>query len=70
MASNLYLVKVLSIREETGLEAETITCKRLEVVQEVGCWLSKFTFNMFPNHQPFNTVAVGDKLFLRVSDLI
>ena len=69
MASNVYLVKVLSIEErETRSDTEEISkYKRLEVVQEVGWWLNKFTFNMFPNHHPYNTVAVGDKLFLRVS---
>ena len=69
MASNVYLVKVLDIEErETFSDSEEISkYKRIEVMQEVGWWMNKFHFNMFPNHKPYETVAVGDKLFLRVS---
>ena len=69
MSSNCYLVKVLSIesRETSNDVGEITSYKRVEVMQEVGWWINKFTFNMFPNHKPYETVSVGDKLFLRVS---
>ena len=69
MSSNCYLVKVLAIesRESSNDAGEISPYKKVEVMQEVGWWIKKFTFNMFPNYKPYETVSVGDKLFLRVS---
>ena len=68
MASNTYFVKVLSVEERETTNGEVVKYKHIEAVQEVGWWLNKFSFNLFPNHTPFETVTVGDKLFLRARD--
>ena len=72
MASNVYLVKVIGIehRETLSDKEEVTSYKRIEVMQEVGWWIIQFTFNMFPNHKPYETVSIGDKLFLRVSSIL
>ena len=72
MASNVYQVKVIGIehRETLSDKEEVTSYKRIEVIQEVGWWIIQFTFNMFPNHKPYETVSIGDKLFLRVSSTL
>ena len=69
MSSNVYLVKVIAIdiKQSKSDQNESLNYKRVQVVQEIGYWMNKFSFNMFPNHHPYDSLEIGDKLFLRVS---
>jgi hypothetical protein len=41
--------------------------KQITVAQEIGYWLTKFTFNLFPEHPLFLDIERNVKLFVKVT---
>ena len=77
---NYHLIKVLNIENRviytkssdfgklpSGGNYEKTPCKKIEVLEELGWWMKHYYVNVFQNHAPYEDLAVGDKLHLRVS---
>ena len=71
---NYHLIKVLYIEEKTFISKQSNSdqpketpYKKVHVLEELGWWMEAYYINVFQNHAPYDSLSLGDKLYLWVS---